>query len=163
MCVCATCLDRELAPKEPPQGARGLLPWLGGWTRVRRRSGDLAAVIGWDVAVRLAKGLWTRDWVDIMSTSIRIWPTRSLKSEKTGGGREGEKESQRETRQSERNRQTERERKRSFYNLKAMNSLSSFQHASSDTSTSLPLKHALIHVLNICSRMRLLSRCFPCS
>lgn len=50
----------------------GLLPWLESGCRVRWWSGDLAAVIGWDVAVRLAKGLWTGDWVDIMSTSIRI-------------------------------------------------------------------------------------------
>lgn len=76
-----TCLDRELAPNEPPQGIMGLFPWLEGGTSVRWRSGDLAAVIGCDVAVRLAKGLQSRDWVDIIRTSIKIWPIRSLKSE----------------------------------------------------------------------------------
>lgn len=37
------------------------------------------------MAVKLAKGLWTRDCVDIIRTSIRIWPIRSLKSEYTTG------------------------------------------------------------------------------
>lgn len=77
----STCLDRELAPNEPPQGIMGLFPWLEGGTSVRWRSGDLAAVIGCDVAVKLAKGLQSRDWVDIIRTSIKIWPIRSLKSE----------------------------------------------------------------------------------
>lgn len=80
-----TCLDRELAPKDPALGPMGLPPWLEGCTNVRRWSGDLAAAIGWEVAVKLAKGLWTRDWVDIIKTSIRIWPIRSLKSEYTTG------------------------------------------------------------------------------
>lgn len=83
-----TCLDRELAPKDPALGPMGLPPWLEGCTSVRRWSGDLAAAIGWEVAVKLAKGLWTRDWVDIIKTSIRIWPIRSLKSEYTTGGGE---------------------------------------------------------------------------
>lgn len=79
----STCLDRELAPKDPALGPIGLPPWLEGCTSVRRWSGDLAAAIGCEVAVKLAKGLWTRDWVDIIKTSIRIWPMRSLKSEYT--------------------------------------------------------------------------------
>lgn len=80
-----TCLDRELAPKDPAIGPIGLPPWLEGCTSVRRWSGDLAAAIGCEVAVKLAKGLWTRDWVDIIKTSIRIWLMRSLKSEYTAG------------------------------------------------------------------------------
>lgn len=80
-----TCLDRELAPKDPALGPIGLPPWLEGCTSVRRWSGDLAAAIGCEVAVKLAKGLWTRDWVDIIKTSIRIWLMRSLKSEYTAG------------------------------------------------------------------------------
>lgn len=35
------------------------------------------------MAVKLAKGLWTRSCVDIIKTSIKIWPIRSLKSEYT--------------------------------------------------------------------------------
>lgn len=80
-----TCLDRELAPKDPELGAMGLPPWLEGWANVMRWSGDLAAAIGSEVAVRLAKGLWIREWVDIIKTSIKIWPIRSLKSEYTAG------------------------------------------------------------------------------
>lgn len=81
-----TCLDRELAPKDPELGPMGLPPWLEGWANVIRWSGDLAAAIGSEVAVKLAKGLWIREWVDIIKTSIRIWPIRSLKSEYTAGG-----------------------------------------------------------------------------
>lgn len=88
-----TCLDRELAPNDPALGPIGLPPWLEGCTSVRRWSGDLAAAIGWEVAVKLAKGLWTRDWVDIIKTSIRIWPIRSLKSEYTTGGKKKQQQS----------------------------------------------------------------------
>lgn len=82
-----TCLDRELAPKDPTLGPIGLPPWLEDCTSVRWWSGDLAAAIGWEVAVKLAKGLCTRDWVDIIKTSIRIWPIRSFKSAYTVGER----------------------------------------------------------------------------
>lgn len=78
-----TCLDRELAPKDPALGPIGLSAWLGGCTSVRRWSGDFAAAIGCEVAVKLAKGLWIFDWDDIIRTSIRIWLMRSLKSEYT--------------------------------------------------------------------------------
>lgn len=76
-----TCLDRELAPNDPAPGIMGLPLWLEGGMRVRWRSGDLAAVIGWDVAVKLANGLQSRVRLDIMRASIKIWPIRSLKSE----------------------------------------------------------------------------------
>lgn len=76
-------LDRELAPNDPALGPIGLPPWLEGCTSVRRWSGHFAAAMGWEVAVKLAKGLWTFDWDDIIKTSIRIWLMRSLKSEYT--------------------------------------------------------------------------------
>lgn len=41
-----TCLDRELAPKDPALGPMGLPHWLGGCTSVRWWSEDLAAAIG---------------------------------------------------------------------------------------------------------------------
>jgi len=44
------------------------------------------------VAVRLEKGLWTHEWLDIRSASIRIWPIRSLKSEYTAGKKGGRTE-----------------------------------------------------------------------
>lgn len=52
--------------------------------RTRFLSGERAdAAIGWDVAVKLAKGFSSLDWVDIIRTSIRICPIKSLKSENT--------------------------------------------------------------------------------
>ncbi|PWA30996.1 hypothetical protein CCH79_00010657 [Gambusia affinis] len=71
-------LDRELAPKDPALGPIGLPPWLEGCTSVSRCSEDFAAAMGWEVAVKLANGLWTFDWDDIIKTSIRIWLMRSL-------------------------------------------------------------------------------------
>lgn len=41
------------------------------------------------MAVRLEKGLWTHEWLDIRSASIRIWPIRSLKSEYTAAEKGG--------------------------------------------------------------------------
>jgi len=52
--------------------------------KIRLLSGDRAvAAIGCDVAVRLANGFSSLDWVDIISTSIKICPIKSLKSENT--------------------------------------------------------------------------------
>lgn len=81
-----TDLDNELAPKEPTPQNMGLVPGLELVLSMRFLSGDrAAAAIGCDVAVRLANGFSSLVWVDIMSTSIKIWPIKSLKSENTGG------------------------------------------------------------------------------
>lgn len=62
----------------------GLLPGLEPMFRIRLLSGErAAAAMGWDVAVRLANGFSSLDCVDIISTSIRICPIKSLKSENT--------------------------------------------------------------------------------
>lgn len=85
-----TDLDKELAPKEPTQNM-GLVPGLEPVLSMRFLSGDrAAAAIGCDVAVRLANGFSSLVWVDIISTSIRIWPIKSLKSENTVGKRNEE-------------------------------------------------------------------------
>lgn len=62
----------------------GLVPGLEPVFRTRFLSGDrAAAAMGCEVAVKLAKGFSSFDWVDIIRTSIRIWPIKSLKSENT--------------------------------------------------------------------------------
>lgn len=77
-------LDNELEPKEPTLQNIGLLPGLEPMFNIRLLSGDrAAAAIGCDVAVRLANGFSSLDWVDIISTSIKICPIKSLKSENT--------------------------------------------------------------------------------
>lgn len=77
-------LDNELEPKEPTLQNIGLLPGLEPMFKIRLLSGDrAAAAIGCDVAVRLANGFSSLDWVDIISTSIKICPIKSLKSENT--------------------------------------------------------------------------------
>ena len=63
----------------------GLAPGLEPVVSRRFLSGDRAAAIGCDVAVRLANGFSSLVWVDIISTSIKIWPIKSLKSENTVG------------------------------------------------------------------------------
>ena len=81
-----TDLDKELAPKEPRLQNMGLVPGLEPVVSMRFLSGDRAvAAIGWEVAVRLANGFSSLVWVDIISTSIKIWPIKSLKSENTVG------------------------------------------------------------------------------
>lgn len=81
-----TNLDKELAPKEPTLQNMGLVPGLEPVFSKRFLSGDrAAAAIGCDVAVRLANGFSSLVWVDIISTSIKIWPIKSLKSENTVG------------------------------------------------------------------------------
>ena len=87
-----TDLDKELAPKDPTLQNMGLVPGLEPVFSMRFLSGDrAAAAIGCDVAVRLAKGFSSLVWVDIISTSIRIWPIKSLKSENTVGKAEKKK------------------------------------------------------------------------
>lgn len=77
-------LDNELEPKEPTLQNMGLLPGLEPMFKIRLLSGErAAAAMGWDVAVRLAKGFSSLAWVDIISTSIKICPIKSLKSENT--------------------------------------------------------------------------------
>lgn len=62
----------------------GLLPGLEPILRMRLLSGErAAAAMGCEVAVRLAKGFSSLAWVDIISTSIKICPIKSLKSENT--------------------------------------------------------------------------------
>lgn len=62
----------------------GLLPGFEPMFKIRLLSGEReAAAIGWDVAVRLANGFSSLAWVDIISTSIKICPIKSLKSENT--------------------------------------------------------------------------------
>lgn len=77
-------LDNELEPKEPTLQNMGLLPGLEPMFRMRLLSGErAAAAMGCEVAVRLAKGFSSLAWVDIISTSIKICPIKSLKSENT--------------------------------------------------------------------------------
>lgn len=81
-----TNLEKELAPKEPTPQNMGLVPGLEPVVSIRFLSGDrAAAAIGCDVAVRLANGFSSLVCVDIISTSIKIWPIKSLKSENTVG------------------------------------------------------------------------------
>lgn len=62
----------------------GLLPGLEPIFNIRLLSGErAAAAMGWEVAVRLAKGFSSLACVDIISTSIKICPIKSLKSENT--------------------------------------------------------------------------------
>lgn len=83
-----TYLDKELEPNEPTLQNTGLVPGLEPVFRTKFLSGErAAAAMGCDVAVKLAKGFSSLDWVDIMRTSISTCPIRSLKSENTGRGR----------------------------------------------------------------------------
>lgn len=79
--VDCTCLDTELAPNDPVLQNMGLVPRLDPEFSVKVLSGSLVVAIGCDVAVRLANGLTSFDCVDIIKTSIKICPIKSLKLE----------------------------------------------------------------------------------
>lgn len=89
--VDCTCLDTEPAPNDPVLQNIGLVPRLDPEFRVKVLSGSLVVAIGCDVAVRLANGLSSFDCVDIIKTSIKICPIKSLKLEKTKSKKKKEK------------------------------------------------------------------------
>lgn len=81
--VDATCLDKELAPNDPELQNMGLVPGVDPELSNKVFSGTRVVAIGCDVAVKLANGLSSLDCVDIIKTSIKICPIKSLKLEYT--------------------------------------------------------------------------------